>query len=264
MTSPDPAIDPNRPSAARIYDAYLGGSHHFAADREIADRAVALVPDTPLIARANRAFLGRAVRYAVGRGIHQFLDLGSGIPTERNVHQVAREVAPEARVVYADVDPTAVLYARHLIGADPRTAVVRGDLCRPWEILAEPEVRELIDMTRPVAVLMVAVLHFLPDGPVLDAALRAYREAAAPGSVLAISHATTGGSPDLMEGVADLYTRTGTPLVPRDAGRVARFFDGWRLVEPGLVPGPLWRPDPDAEPVADATRYLTLAGVAER
>jgi hypothetical protein len=260
-SAPSP-IDPNRPSAARIYDAYLGGTHNFAADRAVADRAVEILPEVPLIARANRDLLRRIVRYAAARGIHQFLDLGSGIPTENNVHQVAREVAPDARVVYVDLDPTAVLYARHLLGDDTQTAIVRGDLRQPAAILAAPEVRDLIDLGRPVAILMIAVLHFMPDGPELDAALHAYREAVVPGSLLAISHITTNGEPEPTARIADLYNRTGTPLVVRDAARTARFFEGWRLVEPGLVPGPRWRPDDG--PVSDAERYLTLAGVAER
>jgi hypothetical protein len=260
-TAPLP-IDPNRPSAARIYDAYLGGTHNFAADRAVAARAIEILPEIPLIARANRDFLRRAVRYAAARGIRQFLDLGSGIPTERNVHEVAREVAPDARVVYVDLDPTAVLYARHLLGGDEQTAIVRGDLREPAVILASPEVRDLLDLSRPVGILMIAVLHFMPDGPELDTALHAYREAAAPGSVLAVSHATSTGAPEPTGRIAELYSRTGTPLVLRDADQVTRLFDGWTLVEPGLVPSPRWRPD--GGPVSDAEQSLTLAGVAER
>ncbi|MEV0900876.1 SAM-dependent methyltransferase [Actinoplanes sp. NPDC049802] len=263
-TAAEPPIDPNRPSAARIYDAFLGGTHNFASDRAVAARATELLPETPMIARANRAFLRRAVRYAAGRGIRQFLDLGSGIPTERNVHEVARGVAPDARVVYVDLDPAAVLYGRHLLDGDPQAAVVHGDLQRPAVVLGEPEAHRLLDLDRPVAVLMIAVLHFLPDGPVLDAALHAYREAVAPGSLLAVSHVTPSGDPGQMARVTDLYNRAGTPLVPRDHTRVERFFDGWRLVEPGLVYGPRWRPAPEDETVTDPARYLTLAGVGER
>ncbi|BEL07757.1 SAM-dependent methyltransferase [Actinoplanes sichuanensis] len=260
-TVPSP-IDPNRPSAARIYDALLGGTHNFAADRAVASRAAEILPEIPLIARANRDFLHRVVRYATARGIRQFLDLGSGIPTERNVHEVARAEAPDTRVVYVDTDPTAVLYARHMLDDDEQTAIVHGDLLDPATVLATPAVRGLLDPSRPVAVLLIAVLHFVPDGPELDSALHAYRAAAAPGSLLAISHATACGSPELTARIAELYGRSGTPLVLRDADRVAEFFDGWELVEPGLVLGPLWRPDGD--PVSDAERFLTLAGVASR
>jgi hypothetical protein len=262
VSTASPPIDPNRPSAARIYDVYLGGAHNFAADRAVAARAAEILPDLPMIARANRAFLQRAVRYAVGRGIRQFLDLGSGIPTEHNVHQVAREQTPDARVVYVDLDPTAVLYSRHMLAGDEQTAIVHGDLRDPAAILATPEARDLLDLSRPIGVLMIAVLHFLPDGPEVDTALRAYREAAAPGSLLAVSHATSSRDPEPTERLAELYSRTSTPLVLRDAARVARFFEGWDLVEPGVVLGPRWRPDDG--PVSNAERFLTLVGVGER
>ncbi|WP_328469505.1 SAM-dependent methyltransferase [Actinoplanes sp. NBC_00393] len=255
------SIDPNRPSAARIYDAFLGGTHNFETDRAIAARAVELVPEIPLIARANRAFLHRAVRHATGLGIRQFLDLGSGIPTESNVHEVARSAAPEARVVYVDIDPTAVLYARHMLGDDPHTAVVHGDLQQPALLLDQPELRDRLDLTRPVAILMIAVLHFVPDSPALDSAMRTYRDAAAPGSQLAISHASTGGRRAEVDRVADLYNRTGTPLVPRNAAQLTRFFEGWQLVAPGVVRGGDWRPEPQDHRLPDAVGSLTLAGV---
>ncbi|GLY06823.1 MULTISPECIES: SAM-dependent methyltransferase [Actinoplanes] len=259
---PPATIDPNLPSAARVYDAFLGGTHNFAADRAVAARATELVPDAPRNARDNRAFLRRAVRFAASRGIRQFLDLGSGIPTSGNVHEVAREAAPDARVVYVDVDPSAVLYARHLLGADPLTRVVLGDAQRPELLLTDPTVRNLLDPGRPMCLLMLAVLHFLPDSPALDAAMRAYRDAAAPGSLLAISHITGGTRPEEMDRIADLYNRTGTPLVPRNPDRVLRFFDGWELVAPGLVYTPQWRPGPDDDERADPASSLTLAGVA--
>ncbi|GAA4601797.1 SAM-dependent methyltransferase [Actinoplanes octamycinicus] len=255
-------IDPNRPSAARVYDAFLGGRHNFAADRVVATRAVELVPDLPRIARANRAFLHRAVRYALSLGIDQFLDLGSGIPTEGNVHEVAQQIDPAARIAYVDIDPTAVLYAQDLLAGNPHAVVVRGDLRDPETVLAGHPLREVLDLSRPVAVLMVAVLHFTPDSPGLTAALRGYRAAVAPGSLLAISHATSSGTdPHAVERVADLYNRTGTPLALRSREQVAGLFEGWELVEPGLVYGPEWRPDPAEPVVRDPARLLTLAGV---
>ncbi|WP_309238764.1 SAM-dependent methyltransferase [Actinoplanes aureus] len=262
-TTPDaPAtIDPNRPSAARIYDAFLGGTHNFAADRAVAARAVELLPEIPLIVRANRAFLRRAVRYATDHGICQFLDLGSGIPAEGNVHEVARSTTPDARVVYVDIDPTAVLYGRHVLGDDPHAAVVHGDLQQPGVLLDEPEVRDLLDLSRPIAVLMIAVLHFVPDSPALDSAMVAYREAVVPGSHLAISHVTAEARPELVDSVTDLYNRTGTPLVPRAHRQVTRFFDGWRLAAPGLVPVPEWRPAAGDLRLPEAIASVSLAGV---
>jgi hypothetical protein len=255
-TTAEPPIDPNRPSAARIYDAFLGGNHNFAADRAIVARTLELIPDMPQITRGNRAFLERAVRYATGQGIRQFLDLGSGIPTAPNVH----EMAPEARVVYVDIDPTAVLYGRHLVGDDERAAVVHGDLRQPSILLDEPAVRDLLDLDEPLGILMVSVLPFIPDSPALTAALRSYREIAAPGSVLVLSHAITDDRAHELERVADLYNRTGSSLLPRSQSQVETFFEGWETVEPGVVPQPLWHPEPGAEP-ADPSTFLMLAGV---
>ena len=260
---PEPSIDPNRPSAARIYDALLGGTHNFAADRAVAARAAELLPNVARIARANRAFLRRAVRFAAESGIRQFLDLGSGIPTGPNVHEIARGVAPGSRVVYVDIDPTAVLYARHMLGDDPQVTVAHGDLCNPAALLDQPPVRGTLDLSRPVGILMVAVLHFIPDSPALTEALRTYREIAAPGSQLVVSHATAADDAPGLDRVADLYNRTGSSLLPRDRTQVEQLFDGWQLVEPGVVDGPRWRPGPGEE-VSDPAAYLTLAGVGVR
>jgi len=255
-------IDPNRPSAARIYDYFLGGTHNFAADRAVGDRAIDLVPGIPRIARANRAFLRRAVRLAATSGIRQFLDLGSGIPTEGNVHDIARTVHSDARVVYVDREPTAVLHAQDILAGDPNTSAVQGDLQHPQPVFDHPEVGRLLDVDEPVCILMIAVLHFIPDSPVLSAALRTYHRAAAPGSHLAISH-TTASTGDV-DRIADLYNRAGTALIPRDHDQVARMFTGWRLLDPGVVYTPLWRPDPDEVPLDDPATYLTYAGMAVR
>jgi hypothetical protein len=254
-------IDPNRPSAARIYDAFLGGTHNFAADRAVAERAVQLVPELPKIMKANRAFLQRAVRFALSRGIRQFLDLGSGIPTEGNVHEVARELHPDVRVAYVDREPTAVLHAREIIGADPGTITIQGDLQQPDDILSDPQLRQLIDFAEPVCILMLAVLHFLPDSPDLTAALRRYRDTAAPGSVLAVSHGTASAKPAELDRITDLYNRTGTPLVTRDREGLAALLDGWDLVEPGIVYGPQWRPEPGDQWDGDPSSSITLAAV---
>ncbi|GLY96775.1 SAM-dependent methyltransferase [Actinoplanes sp. NBRC 103695] len=255
-------IDPNRPSAARIYDSFLGGTHNFAADRAVAQRALELVPELPKIMRANRAFLRRAVRFAADAGIRQFLDLGSGIPTEGNVHEVAADILPDARVVYVDLEPTAVLHARDILAGVPRTVAVRGDLQHPSAILDDPQLREILDFDEPICVLMIAVLHFVPSSPALTAALRRYRDQVAPGSYLVVSHATGSAHPDALARIAELYNRTGTPLVLRDTDGLAAVFDGWDLLDPGIVYGPRWHPDPADPEVDDPAAYITLAGVA--
>lgn len=258
------SVDPNRPSAARIYDRILGGTHNFAVDREIAERAMALVPYLPQAAQDNRAFLRRAVRFAASRGVRQFVDIGSGIPTEGNVHEVARAADPEARVVYVDIDPTAVIHARQILGDDPLIVVVQADLHQADRILDDPSVRALVDFDQPVCLLLVAMLHFIPDSPELHAALRRYRDALVPGSLLALSHGTAGSRGDRLEQLADLYVRTGTPLVLRDRNAILGLLDGWELLDPGLTHLPLWRPDPDDPPAGDPDAYTMLAGVGVR
>ena len=258
------SVDPNRPSAARIYDHFLGGTHNFAVDREVAERAFVLVPDLAQVARDNRAFLRRAVRLAAARGVRQFIDIGSGIPTEGNVHEAARAADPQARVVYVDVDPTAVIHARQILGDDPRTVVLQADLHQADRVLGDPAVRALVDFDQPVCLLLVAMLHFIPESPELHAALRRYRDAVAPGSLFAVSHGTAGSRTDRLEQLAELYIRTGTPLVLRDRAAILGLFDGWELLEPGLVQLPAWRPDPGDPPVEDPDAYAALAAVGVR
>jgi hypothetical protein len=266
ISEPDlPAgIDPNKPSAARIYDCFLGGTHNFAADRAVAARAIELVPELPKVMRANRAFLHRAVRVAAAAGVRQFLDLGSGIPTEGNVHDVARSVRPDSRVVYVDREPSAVLHAQDILLDDPTTIALQGDLRYPDPIFDDPRVRDFIDFEQPVCLLMIAVLHFIPDGPDLSAALSRYHDAAAPGSYLVVSHATGSARPGELDRIADLYNRTGTPLVMRNRDQVTALFDGWNLLDPGVVYGPVWRPGPEDPAVEDPASYITLAGMAEK
>lgn len=257
-------VDPNRPSASRIYDYFLGGTHNFAADRAVADRAIELVPELPKIVKANRAFLHRVVRHAVANGVTQFLDLGAGIPTQGNVHDVAFAADPRARVVYVDRDPTAVLHGSDLLAGVPNAATVHGDLLDPEALHTDPQVRALLDFDKPVCILMIAVLHFVPDGPALDAALACYRSVAAPGSYLAVTHATNSARPEEINRITDLYNRTGTPLVVRDRDQLATIFEGWQLVPPGIAYGPEWCPDPNGPPVVDPASYITLAGVATK
>jgi SAM-dependent methyltransferase len=254
--------DLSRPSAARMYDYYLGGSHNFAVDREAAGHAIAARPEIPALARANRAFLHRAVRYVLGRGVRQFLDIGSGIPTAGNVHEVAQAAAPGARVVYVDVDPVAVAHSQALLAGNPDTAAVLGDVREPDEIVAHPEVRRLLDLDRPVAVLLVSVLHFVGATHDPVELLAVLRDAIAPGSYLVISYATPTADPRTNQQLLDVYKHSNALGAPRYLDTVRRFFTGFELVEPGLVLISQWRPETAEEATAvrsDAAFYAAVA-----
>ena len=257
-------IDPDRPSPARVYDCYLGGTHNFAADRAVAAQAVAAFPELPQIMRYNRAFLGRAVQMAAREGVDQFLDLGSGIPTAGNVHETARAIRPGARVVYVDIDPVAVIHSRSILADDPDSAVLQADMLEADRVLGDPVVTGMLDLRRPVCLLMVAVLHFQPDTPELRAALTRYRDALPPGSFLVVSHATDEGRPEDVAKVTDLYNKVSRPLVPRNSEQLRDLLAGWDLVEPGVAQGPDWRPDPANPPPADIWRYATLVAVGRK
>ncbi|WP_040810368.1 SAM-dependent methyltransferase [Nocardia concava] len=234
-------VDLDRPSAARVWDFFLGGSHNFQVDRAFARETMAQMPDAPVIARENRAFLGRAVRFLAAQGITQFLDVGSGIPTVGNVHEVARESAPGARVVYVDNDPVAVTHSRALLRGDRDTLVLEADLRRPDDFLGDDGAGLLLDFDRPVAVLLLAVLHFIPDSDDPAGILARIRERLAPGSYLVIVHGSI--EADAHQAVQDLYRRTPTPLSMRPHAEILDLFDGFELVPPGLVAPSAWRPE---------------------
>lgn len=257
-------VDIDRPSAARVYDYYLGGLHNFAVDRAMAARAVADWPDLPRIMQANRAFLRRAVRHLVDQGIDQFLDIGSGIPTVGNVHEVAQAGRPDARVVYVDIDPVAVAHARALLADDPRTGVVQGDFTEVAGVLDDPITRSLIDFSRPVGVLVVALLHFVGDEKHPGEVLARYRAAMAPGSYLVVSHASGDGAPDRADDHQALYRRTATPMRMRTRDEVTALLGGFTLVEPGLVFLPQWRPDDPAATPDHPERFTGYAAVGRR
>ena len=236
-------VDDQTPNVARMYDYFLGGFHNFAADRELAERTIAAWPQVPAIARANRAFLGRAVRHLVESGVRQFLDLGSGVPTAGNVHEIARELAEDTRVVYVDVEPVAVAHSRQILRGNPNAAVVLADLRRPDLVLADPAVTSLLDLSRPVALLMVAVLHFVPDSAAAADTVRTYREALGPGSWVVVSHGTDEILPkELTQRVSALYQQTSSLAVSRTRAELATLLDGYDLVDPGLVPVDQWQP----------------------
>jgi SAM-dependent methyltransferase len=263
--------DFDQPSQARIYDYLLGGSHNFAVDRAAAQALISMVPEVPLIARANRAFLRRAVQFLVAAGVRQFLDIGSGLPAADNVHEVARQVAPDARVVYVDIDPVAVAEGRQILAGDERAAVVRADARQPKEILDHPAVGELLDLDRPVGLVLASLLHFIPDSDDPQAVVATLRDAVGPGSYLAVSHVTAVGQPRLPPTVASV-DRAGVFAIPRPPAAVAGFFAGFELVAPGLVPVERWRPDPATDPIAgpvsggtaDEALSCLLAGVGRR
>lgn len=254
---------PEKPSASRMYDYMLGGFNNYAVDRQAVARATAIYADIALVARANRAFLRRSVTYLVGQGIVQFLDLGSGIPTVGNVHEVAQRHSPDVRVLYVDLDPLAVAHSTALLGDNPRAAALQADARRPATILADPLARRLIDFDRPVGVLLLALLHFVTDDDEAYELVRVLRDALPSGSYLAISHATYEDAPrEVLARVERLYVGTTNPARARSRAEIARFFAGLELVEPGLAPVPLWRPDEDDRLFRDEpARSLGLAGV---
>jgi SAM-dependent methyltransferase len=254
----------DRPSAARVYDYYLGGFHNFTADRQMALEAIRMWPDLPQIMQANRAFLRRAVRFVVREGVTQFLDVGSGIPTVGNSHEVAQQADAEARVVYVDVDPVAVAHSRAILAGNAGAAVVQADLRDPERIVGDPAVRRLIDFDRPVAVLLVAVLHFIKDEDDPAALIAVLRQALVPGSFLVISHATQEGQPDLAGSHQQLYTRTATPMTMRSRSEVRGFFEGFDVVEPGVVYLPLWRPESASDVDEHPERFTGFAGVGRK
>ncbi|MGP3923180.1 MULTISPECIES: SAM-dependent methyltransferase [unclassified Streptomyces] len=259
-------IDLSVPSVSRIYDYYLGGSHNFEVDREAARKAIEIMPGLPKIMQANRAFMRRAVRYAVDHGITQFLDIGSGIPTFGNVHEVAQSASPGARVVYVDNDPVAVAHSRAVLEGNDNAGIAAADLRNPKEILDSPEVARLLDLDRPVALLLVAVLHFVVEEEDPWGAVAGLRDGLAPGSLLVLTHASTEGGPmsteqgDRVEGV---YRRASSPLIMRPRAQVDRFFDGFEYVEPGLVSMPHWRPDTPPEQ-EDPVVFTGFAGVGRK
>ena len=268
-TVPSTGFDASVPNAARIYDYFLGGKDNFAADREAAERAIRAIPQTPLFARENRKFLGRAVRFCAEAGITQFLDIGSGLPTMDNVHQVAERVTAGSRVMYVDNDPAVVRHAQALM-AGPQVAAARGDLTRPGEILASAPVRDMIDFSQPVAILLVAVLHFIPDDADPAGCVAELMDAVAPGSCLIISHTEISQAHaaglDLRSDVAselwDAWKKL--PRAPaRTRSEIEGFFRGLTLVDPGLVDIWAWRPDGDA--VATTSDVMrVLGGVAHK
>ncbi|MBB2912479.1 hypothetical protein FHS43_003762 [Streptosporangium becharense] len=261
-----PGIDPNTPSVARMYDYYLGGKDNFASDRAAAEQFIQVLPGIREMARANREFLAKVVELLTRQGVRQFLDIGSGLPTQDNVHQVAQRVAPETRVVYVDNDPIVLVHGRALLEDNPATSVVQADMREPEELLAHPEVEGVIDFTRPVAVLLVSMLHFIPDEDLVSRITAAIRARLAPGSHLVITHAYEGDvSAEVHEAGQRVYrSTTAGSLTSRGPARLAELVEGMEVLEPGIVPVEAWRPEHDEDVVVDLTKPAILCVVGRR
>ncbi|MGK5531363.1 SAM-dependent methyltransferase [Streptomyces sp. URMC 129] len=256
----------HQPHSARMYDYLLGGKDHYTVDGEAAEKALASFPMLRTAARENRKFLGRAVRYLVQEaGIRQFIDLGSGLPTAENVHQVAQSVDPDARVVYVDNDPIVLVHGSALLARDARTTVIQGDIREPRAILDHPRTRALIDFALPVGVLAVAVLHFVGDDEDPAGIVRTLAGGVPAGSHFILSHATADIAPEAAMGVQRAYRSQGVPLTLRSRERFTEFFDGLEIVEPGVQVVSDWRatePEEQRPDHADVSWYGGIGRLA--
>jgi hypothetical protein len=256
------------PHPARVYDFLLGGKTNYAADRAAAEAGIAANPDSRIPPRTNRDFLQRAVTYlAQEAGVRQFLDIGTGIPTEPNVHQIAQAIAPDARVAYVDNDPVVLAHARALLTSSPegRTTYINADVRDPDAIVGSPQLREAIDMERPVALLLIAVLHFVGDADDPHRVTRRLIEALPSGSYVALSHLTGDFVPQKWAGVVEVYRRQGVTMQVRSKAEIARFLDGLDLVDPGLDVITRWRPTPaDIEGGATDAQVSVYGAVARK
>jgi hypothetical protein len=259
-----PGIDTRSPNMARMYDYALGGKDNFAADREAVEQLFSFSPENRYVPRANRRFLGRAVRFAAAQGIRQFLDLGTGLPSQGHVHEVVAEINPGASVVYVDYDPVVVNHAKALLVDSDSVTAVAADIRDPGDILTHPGVTELIDFSQPVAVLFVAVLHGIPDGDDPAGIVRAFAAGISPGSYLILSHLTSEGHPPaLVAQKEEVFARSNAPVSYRSRAEILRMFDGFNLVEPGLTAVTQWRGD-DLDRKLDAAGQWWLAGVGSK
>jgi hypothetical protein len=257
---------PEVPSPARMYDYYLGGKDHYPADREAAEKVIAAMPPGAVrnAARQNREFLGRAVRYLASEaGIHQFLDIGAGLPSMNSVHEIATAIAPQSRIVYVDNDPVVIAHGREMLQGIDQATIIQHDLREPDEILADEQLRQTLDFDRPVAVLLVAILHFIHDdqdpGGIIDQLLTPLP----PGSHLVISHGTADSYPQLDDAV-QTYRKATATVRNRSHEEISALLSGLQLTDPGLVWLPQWRPDTDTDPHNDPGKSLAYAAVARK
>ena len=256
----------DKPNASRIYDYLLGGYHNFEADRLAAKKVLEFRPDVRLAAYACRAFLRRVVNFLGEQGIDQFLDIGSGIPTVGNVHEVAQNANPAARVVYVDIDPVAVAHSQALLKDNPNATVLQADARWPDQILDHAEVKSLLDISQPVGVLLLLVLHAIPDDEEAYAAVRTLRDRVVSGSYIAIAHSSHDKiSGEVAKKMEEVSAKTPTRGKIRSGADIQRFFDGLEMVEPGLTLSPLWRPEgPDDVFLDQPERTTALVGVGRK
>jgi len=258
---PTAGVDTDVPSAARIYDYALGGAHNFAADRAAANELFRVYPDGLAVARSNRLFLQRAVRYCFRQGIRQFLDLGSGIPTVGNVHEVAHQLDPACRVVYVDNEQIAFVTTEQMLADVQNAAVVEADMRDPAAVLHAPATRQLLSFDEPVAVMMVAVLHYVSESDGIERVVEGYTGAVVPGSYLVVSHTTADEQPEAEE-IRRIFAKTPTPVTHRSRAEIAALFDGMEFIPPGVVWTPQWNPIDESEPLYETPeRSATYAAV---
>lgn len=260
-------VDVNQPSIARVWDWFLGGAHNFAVDREVGEEMLKAMPEGPLMARTNRLFLRRAVRFCVAAGVTQFLDVGSGIPTAGNVHEIAQQADPQCRVVYVDIDPVAVAHTRRMLAGDPRCSALHADLREPERILAAAELRDTLDLDQPVALLMIAVLHFVPDEDDPAGILARYRDALAVGSHLVIAHGSRDIDdipPERLQVAQTHYERSVAQVSLRSQPEVEALFAGFALVDPGVVWLQRWRSEHRGSIDDSAAPHVGYGGVGRK
>ncbi len=258
---PSWVLKPHVPNVARMYDYYLGGKDNYAADRAAVDQVVEAMPNVLDFTRANRRFLARVVTFLAQQGIRQFLDIGSGLPTQENVHEIAQRTALDSRVVYVDNDPVVLAHGRALLADNPLTTVVQADLRDPKGVIDHPEVRRHLDFDEPVAILLLAILHFIPDDANPAGTVATLRESLVPGSYLVISHGHAGKvSKDIENQVRDAYSATAAgDIIPRSPEQVLGYFEGMEVLEPGVVPVEAWRPESDPVPIDPAKPGFSAA-----
>lgn len=259
-------IDTSVPNLARVYDFLLGGAHNFAADRQFAQLAIQRVPNVADVARLNRSFLRRAVLLMIDNGIRQFLDIGSGIPTVGNVHEIAQRAEPSCRVVYVDKEPIAVEHSRILLRGNDQAVIVHADLRDPDDLLNRPEIKQQLDLDQPIGLLTLLVWHFVPDAEDPNGLMARYHAALAPGSYLALSHITRDGASRAMNQAMDEASQSASDeFFPRDRERVAELFSRFELLAPGVVGCAAWRPggpgDFSDEPGSNTAVYAGVGRV---